>query len=284
MLNSLPKLYEQRKDSGGGIGASNISIKFLGSTYSTGSFPTLDPAVQMAWDPVGSTANAFGIGSHPDVTNYSIWPMDGGDDQVATDWAGTIDGPIADNLIIDYTDLSAAGVVAANQSYTTSFWMKRTNAPSGFATIWGIADSWPAFGGSTGSVGIRAENNDIDFGFRGSFGSVGQILGDVIQDEWIHLVVSIADNDMDAYLNGVRAAGHSNSGVDWEVKDIGVAMLFGSRAGNGIADHTEDLSTTSIWQGQVGDIRIYNTKLGDAEVLALYNAGRAEYAGVTAVA
>lgn len=244
--------------------------------------PTLDAAVVMAWDPVGSTASANGIGSHPDIAaNYALWPIDGLTDTVDTGWAGAMDGTGANHLVIDNADLVGAGISDGVTEYSVSFWHKRNDTPNDYRIFFGQGANWPSFGGNVGDYGLRAELANLFQGARGtSWGSAGDTGADPFDGTWHHITMTIADQAIRVYVDGVLE--RSVTGSNFPLSANASAMVWGRNAMNGDVDHTANFSDGQEIDHEVGDIRIYNKELNATEIAALHSAGRKEYAGQAA--
>lgn len=285
-MEKLRYLFKQRKEVGSRIGPPSYpgssGIYYLDSRADS-SVPTLDANVVMAWDPVGSTANAYGIGSHPDLTNYSLWPVDGVTDTVATGWNGAMDGTGANHLVIDNADLVGAGISDGVAEYSVSFWYKRNDTPNDYRIFFGQGANWPSFGGNVGDYGLRAELANLYQGARGtSWGSAGDTGVDAFDGTWYHMVMTIADQAVRVYVDGVLE--RSATGTNFPLSVNTSAMVWGRNAMNGDADHTSDFSAGQEIDHEVGDIRIYNKELNATEIAALHTEGRSVYAGQTATA
>ena len=251
-------------------------------TVSAAGPPTLDANVVMAWDPVGSGANAYGIGSHPDLTNYSLWPMDGSDGSVDTGWDGEFGATGATALAIDSADLDAAGILQAATAWSASFWIKRTSGTS-YTDVFGYGGQTVSDAEENGVFSLRQEGaaNNYNFAHDGQWDSGDSFsFGD--DTTWEHFVISYrGDGYYRAYADGVQVASNDQINADFEVKDLGYVLAWaaGDPYGGAGTHGDSTWSNTRDWLGQIGDIRLYDKELNASEAAALHTAGRAEYAG-----
>ena len=258
--------------------------------------PVLDANVQMAWDPVGSSSNAYGIGSHPDIAaNYNLWPINGDNSTVDTAWAGIMrdnNTATASALVIDPDDLTDAGINLAQQDRSYSFWVRFEDeggaTPNYYREFFGQGANWPSGSGTIdGDHGLRVDGSRLRFNFNGGFNGQSDVVvgqANFLDGQWHHVVVSLSYGDFDFYWDGARVTGYGYTGTGWELTQSPYVMAWALNDALGAeTSHLGSFSGDGDFDLEIGDIRLYNSKLNDAEALALFNDGRYEYAGQDAI-
>lgn len=146
---------------------------------------------------------------------------------------------------------------------TISMWVKLFSSTE---INYHLFDTREASNLSVGSpVGwIDTQSERVEFGVPG--GGISQYSVDMLPEQWYHLVMIydvVADQKL-LYLNGIPITDIPSPGVYIDPLYVNAPMIIGARA---------DIDPSSIFNGNIDDIRIYNRVLSGGEVTELYHEG-----------
>ena len=126
--------------------------------------------------------------------------------------------------------------------------------------------SWDIYVTSTDIVFVSSKYNGSTYG--GYYGAHGVSAG-----EWFHVAMICGGTTTRGFVNGIEIAETSNSSysksqsvVSTNVNNVTLGFV---RSGGS--------NTSYGWDGQIGDVRIYNTMLTEAQILQNYRANKNNY-------
>lgn len=231
--------------------------------------PVFDDFTIHAWDPDGG-ANSSGIitdavGSAPLRAVNDTTPIANWNGEVAND--NTV-------LMADSADLSTfQGLSQA----TLTFWVLRRAAAGNFAALAAYGDgavdnssgsngTWEVRRDGASTIQMRIRNGGNTSAASGSF--------TLPEDDWAMLAIRLGASQWRTMING-SAALASLSWASQAKTNLSRGLAFGRYAPTPAA-HGDGAGTTQF-RGRFGDIRVHNKTLSNAEIDAIYSAGRQSY-------
>lgn len=249
-------------------GADNIRP----NTASEGSY-TLDPSgpvfeagVIHAWNP-DAGADASGIIADA-VGSANMWARTGA--SAAANWAGALTG--AEALCVDNADISDFKSIATP---TLTFWLNEDAGSPSFASLGGMCavGYLPGGGADKGDVWFAraGASSDVQFaiqiGYAASNTSSGRNMAPGVWNLWS---IRLGPNKWRMLRNGsaiLASVSYSSQAFAGNTKPLILAHA------PGMADHTGTFGS-GLMRGRIGDVRMWSASLSDAELDALYAAGR----------
>ena len=165
-----------------------------------------------------------------------------------------------DHITVSENDLIPYG----NDSRTVALWIYTTE------NSWGT-DTHTIFSYGTGAVGAYAMDMMPYPGIQFYTWANGDIDGTTSNPKtgWIHLAFTFGDNNLSAFINGVKISAEHTATLTTTMTDI----LIG-------CEDDYLTCTKSSYLGKIDDVRIYNRVLSEAEVAQLYEE-KNDSAGIT---
>ena len=166
-------------------------------------------------------------------------------------YAGDFDGS---SSIDTQTASVITNLYATSTNYwTTSAWIKVPTSVASDSVVIGSA-------GGTGSnatyiMWVESSNQNLLIRLRG--GTVLTIGSDVDDNTWYHTVVTWDGTTAKAYLDGTFINNISVGSASNQLKEVNIGA--------------NDAGAENYFNGQIGDVRIYNRALTSTEVENLYN-------------
>ena len=248
-------------------GADNIRP----NTPSTGSYtvdpsgPAFEPGVIHAWNPDGG-ADASGMIA--DVVGAApMWIMNSGAPVV--NWTGEMVGGA---LVVEPPGLAD---FKALTGATLTFWALMRSTSHTYAAYAGMGDAQPVTGGTQGSWLLRREGSTLmQYSVRTSSGGAASANGSApVNDEWYHFSLRFGASQWRSIANNYAAS----VGLTWVSTPKQTTndwpLILGAYP---LAVPKESVGDGS-YNGRFGDVRLWDHVLDNAEVAALYAAGRQTY-------
>lgn len=217
-----------------------------------------------AWNP-DAGADASGIIADA-VGSANMWVRLGLG--AVTDFTGAFPGTTSPVLIVDHADITDFKVAAP----TLTFWMyEEPDSPNygNLASIRGPAtatgDFWMARNGDTSD-----EQSTVYIDYQA--GSNGASPRQMLEGQWNLWTVRLGASKWRVLGNSAATL----SSLSWSsasfAGNTGPVILADAE---NVADHTGNI--TGNFKGRFGDVRLWDKSLSDAEIAALYAAGRQSY-------
>ena len=241
-----------------------------GTTYLTRVTTGVKDAAGNALSSQYVTSSGFTTESSPDTTLLAHYAFEGNlNDNSSynrhlTDVGSNITYSAADNqsnksgraaLFNGSNTLAYTDNITLGDNFTVAFWTKPDST--------NMEDSYSALstGNSTSSNRFQIdylEDNQIRFSVTGHASPPNQILADLTNGQWNHIVITKSDDNTDnktvrMYTGGSLRDNESGVSTRWDMIKIGK-----SRSGG------------RYWNGYIDEFKIYNRALSTQEVLDLY--------------
>jgi hypothetical protein len=207
---------------------------------------------------------SFAMDSSGYNRNGTLYNMDD------SDWVTGISGTALDfDGINDHVQIAHnAGLNINTNSWSTSFWMKSATASQGTQIVSKRASAAPyaqySIGLSAGNSYTWTPGSRVTFLFREATGieKGGYTTSDIDFSEWTHVCVVLnrTAGTVYVYVNGVPMAVTLDHNGTMPAISNSEPLYIGGVPG--VLNH---------YQGQIDDVRIYNTALSGPEVSGLYN-------------
>ena len=250
------------------FGADNIRPNTISEgdhTLDPGGGPVFEAGVIHAWNP-DAGADASGIIADA-VGSANMWIRLGLDP--VTDFTGAFPGGTGPALIVDHADITDFKIATP----TLTFWMYEEPASpfyGALASIRGpsdaLGDFWMARSGDN-----TDQQNQVYMGYQaGSSGANPRVM---LEGQWNLWTIRLGASKWRVLGNSavtLSSASWSSTSFAGNTGPLSLAQGY-----TRINDHTEYLTGDFI--GRFGDVRLWDKSLSDAEIAALYAAGRQSY-------
>lgn len=228
--------------------------------------PSFDAFTIHAWDP-DSGSDASGI--IPDaIGSAPMRPVSGA--TPVSNWNGEITG----SYEIPFVDAADIADFRALSQATITFWYLRRANSGNFSGLAAYGDG-SISAGSPGTWELRQNgSNTLQMHLRSSFLNSQNGSLTINNDEWIMLAIRLGANSWHTLANG----SNSISNLSWSSQaktNINRGLMFGTYAPSP-ESYLDGVGTTGF-RGRFGDIRVHNKALSNAEIDAIYAAGRQSY-------
>jgi predicted phage tail protein len=226
-----------------------------------------------AWDP---DAGADSSGLIPDaIGSATLYARSGA--SANANWNGEFE---VNTDIVVLPEADSAAIFGTASPITLSLWrLTRSDTASFCPTMTyastntsdgGVVGGWMLMReGSTNSAALRLRHQD------GYGAACNSDLGDSF-DTWQHIVCTIGANNWRIYVDGVLQDTSTWHGTP--NNDTNVAFTIGGHYPTGNTSETANYgSTGTVFEGRVGDVRVFHEVLDATEIEDLYTAGRQSY-------
>ena len=231
---------------------------------------------------VGSPASATVTITNSNTPSQVEWlTMDDGSGATATDYSGngnnatlqggttwTTDTPTGSGYALSFDGATGYATIPASPSLnignnmTVSMWVKGTS-PSGYPRL--LGNDYSPSGVDTGEgIEIQADANTASVGLSiftsgGGIYQDGGVINNVINGSWNQIAYTFSNGIVEEYLNGVNVGTTAyNRGNNDGIGSPNPWILGAVAASNG------------NWAGEMGNFRVYNYVLSNAQISSLY--------------
>jgi hypothetical protein len=233
-----------------------------GSITAVAAGPTFESGVIHAWNP-DAGADASGIIADA-VGSANMWARD--DLSAATSWSGELAG---EALVVDHADVTDFKIAAA----TLTFWMYENGGSPAYSPLVHLSNTG---GPSTGDWRMSrngATSDQQNYVYTGyDAGANGKNPRECPTGQWNLWTIRLGAGTW-------RVLGNSAvqlSSTSWVTASFaGNTRPLSLGSNEDISDHTGGVY--SDFRGRFGDVRMWDKSLSDAEIAALYTAGRQSY-------
>jgi predicted phage tail protein len=226
-----------------------------------------------AWDPnAGADASGF---IYDAIGSRDLYARSGA--SANANWNGEFEVN-TDILVLPAADSTA--VFAPGSAITVSLWRLIRSDTASFCPTACYASANTSTGGVTGGWMIMREGSTNSHALRlrhqDGYGAAAN--GDESDnfDNWEHIVCTMGASNWRIYVNGVLTGDST-----WHAtpnNDTAVAFTIGGHYPTGNTSATANYgSAGTVFEGRVGDVRVYHSVLNATQIGDLYTAGRQSY-------
>jgi hypothetical protein len=256
----------------------SASVTFDGMSISAAATNT-DPSgidfgtAVAAWDP---DAGADSSGLIQDaIGSATLYARSGA--SANANWNGEFE---LNTDIVVLPEADSATIFGTASPITVSLWRLTRSDTASFCPTMAYASTNPSDGGVTGGWMVMREGstNSVSLRFRHQDGYGAACNSDLSDsfDTWQHIVCTIGASNWRLYVNGVledTSTWHATPN-----NDTNVTFTIGGHYPTGNTSETANYgSTGTVFEGRVGDVRVFHEVLSATAIEDLYTAGRQSY-------